>query len=948
MNRPTAPHLHHALASGKRARLPAVFAAVLIATAGPALSQDASKAGRFYEDALQRFEKKDIPGTIIQLKNALQADKRQLAVHLLLAKALLLDNQPAQAEFEIEESLRLGVNRAEVAVALAQAFNAQGKQVQTLQDARLAPAGLPPGIQQALMLERAAAASDLGDARAALKTVQEARAIDGNAPSTWLAEVPLRVRARQFNEALAAADQALKLSPEHPEGLYQKGSVLHANGQPEAALGWYERALKADPNHADSLVALSGLLIDLRRDTDALSRLDALQKSHPRDPRGAYLRALIADRAGDLAGSRKALRSVTDLLDPAPIEFIRYRTQFLILNGLAHFGLGELEKAKPYLELAVRQQPASPLVKLLAQIALAEPNVNRAIELLDDYIKQRPGDGQALLMLASAHMRQQRHGRAVQLMQEALKASDRPEYRTALGISLLQSGKGGLAVGELEKAYQTDPKQTYAGLALVAVHLRNGQTAKALTVADGLARANPDNPTVLSVQAFAKAQAGDTTGARTAYERALRLDPKMTEAKLGLARADMTSGAYDAANRRLREALKADERNVSILFELATLHELWNKDDEALKWLESAAEASGPRETRPNYALVAWHLRRGAPTKALDAAKILLAKAPEDSEALGAYATSQLAAGDANGARSTLTNAARRAGYDANQLVKIARVQIQAKDLSGAAYTLDKALSATPESSVAQTLMASIEIQQGDAAKAESRARVLIKSQPNNPAGYVLLADVAGARNQPAAAVDALRKAHELDPSTASLLRLFSAMRALSGTKSANDLAERWLKSHPNDAIVRKALADAEAQAGNFTAAKRHYETVISRQPDDVEALNNLANVMIQLKDAGALAIAERALTLRPQDPMIIDTVGWANHVAGKSERALQLLRDARLRAPDNPDVRYHLAQVLAQAGRKAEAREELLAALQGNRKFESQAAAKVLLEALK
>ncbi|TNY03522.1 tetratricopeptide repeat protein, partial [Escherichia coli] len=82
-------------------------------------------------------------------------------------------------------------------------------------------------------------------------------------------------------------------------------------------------------------------------------------------------------------------------------------------------------------------------------------------------VKARPGDGQALLMLASAYMSQGHHTRAAQLMQDALKAKDSPEYRTTLGLSLLQSGQASMAEDQLARAYKADPKQTYAGLALV-------------------------------------------------------------------------------------------------------------------------------------------------------------------------------------------------------------------------------------------------------------------------------------------------------------------------------------------------------------------------------------------------------------------------------------------------------------------------------------------------
>ena len=76
------------------------------------------------------------------------------------------------------------------------------------------------------------------------------------------------------------------------------------------------------------------------------------------------------------------------------------------------------------------------------------------------------------------------------------------------------------------------------------------------------------------------------------------------------------------------------------------------------------------------------------------------------------------------------------------------------------------------------------------------------------------------------------------------------------------------------------------------------------------------------------LLVAERALAQRPQAAHIMGTTGWATFQAGQPDRALQLLRDARLRDPSNGDTRYFLAAVLASKGQKAEAREELAEAL--------------------
>ncbi|MDN3920131.1 XrtA/PEP-CTERM system TPR-repeat protein PrsT [Roseateles violae] len=901
---------------------------MLALAAGHALAQSDGKAARFYEDALKRYERRDLAGAIIQLKNAQQIDASLLPVHVLMGKALLAQGEAANAAIELNEALRLGVNRAEVVVPLTQAMIAEGKQSQMLAHPQLRVAGLPAETQLQLLLLRAAAYTDLGDSRSAMRAIEDARSIHPNSAATWLGEVPVRLRANQLREALAAADQALELAPDSAEAVYQKATVLHVQGLTREALAQYDRALKIDARHLEARMARAALLLDLGRDKDAQADLAWLRSVAPGDPRPNYLRALLAERAGDATAARAALRAVTERLDPVPIESIRYRPQALMLNGMAHFGLNEFEEAKPYLEYALRHQANTPLAKLLAHIAIAEGAYGRANELLEAYLRVHGGDGQALLMLASTQMAQGRHAKATALMQEALRAKDDPRFRTALGLSLMRSGQASGAIAELEKAFKTDPRQPYTGLALVDVYLRSGQTAKAQGIADALVKINPGNASVLVVQGLAKTRARDYAGARLAYEAALRLDPQQLEARLGLARVDILSRDFESARKRLNAVLKDNDSNIDARYEMAVLHEVWGSDEEALKWLEAAVEASGANETRANFALVAWHLRKGQAAKALNAAKLLLAKLPEDVSALQAYARAQIANGNAAGARSTLTIASRRAAFDAAAQVEIAAAQMQLRDLAGAAYSLDKALTASPDYLPAMALMTSLELAQNEAAKAERRARQIIAQHPKLAVGHALLADVAGARGQPAAAIESLRRAHEIEPNSQTLLRLFAALARQDNGKPAIELAERWMRTHAKDFPVQKALADAQARSGNYAAARRSYEAALQLRPSDAEAMNNLANVLLRQKDPGALKVAEKALALAPYNPLVIDTAGWANHIAGNMDKALTLLRDARLREPNNPEIRYHLATVLAKAGRKSEAREELQAAL--------------------
>ncbi len=909
-----------------------------------------SKASRFYEDALTRYERKDMPGTIIQLKNALQIDKNMLPVQVLLGKALLANGEAASAEVALGEAVRLGVNRAEVVLPLAEAYLAQGKHKLLLEQPQFAVAGLPPNVQLKLLLLRASASADLGDPRGALKNIDEARVIDGRLPEVWLAEVPVRIRARQFAEAQGAVDRAMALAPEAAEVRYQKGSLLHVQGNLAAALAAYDSALAIEPRHLEARAARAGIEIDQGKYTEAAKDVAELQAQSPREPRAAYFKAMLLSRDGDSAGARNSLSEVTAFLDAVPPAFIQYRPQLLMLNGLAHFGLSEYEKAKPYFESLQRVQGAGPVSKLLAQIYLSDKNFGRAGDVLEDYLKLQPRDGQALMLLANAQMAQGRSAKATALMQQALAIKDAPEFHTQLGLSLLGSGQAADALVQLETAFK-DPTQIQAGTTLVGLYLRNGQGAKALAVAEKLLKQQPDNAGLYNLDGMAQAQVGNGAAAKAAFERAIQLDGKLIEPKLNLARLDITNRAFDAAAARLNAILLADDKNIDAMYEMANLSSRRGQPAETLRWLSKGSDVAGPRDLRPAMALVEFLLRNRKPALALEAAKRLSAKDSDNVSVMLVYGRAQLANGDLEGARSTFSGATRFANYNAVQQTEIAGWQLAVNNLAGAAYSLEKALSSRPDFLPALALMTEVEIRQDQPAKAEQRARQILVLAPKQAIGYSLLGDVAQARGQGAAAIDAYRRAHQVESNTGTFLRLFNAMSGQDGGKSALPMGEAWLKSHPQDQSVRKALGDAYARAGNYAVARTTYDTYLKAMPDDVAVLNNQANVLLRLRDPSAVAVAEQALKKDPANANAIDTLGWALFKSGppeQSDRALQLLRDARLREPGNPEIRYHLAEVLAQSGRKTEAQDEIEAALKIGRNFESVADAEGLLKKLR
>jgi len=904
------------------------LAALCWALLGPAFAQSGG-AGRFYEDALRRYEAKDFDGSIVQLKNALQADRSLLPAHLLLGRAALDSGDPVTAEVAFGEALRLGGSRAEVAPLLAQALLQLGRHGALLADARLQPAGLTGTPLFRLLLVRSAAQGDAGDLNAAMASIELARSVDAKSPDSWLAEVSLRIRQRQLDLARKAMDRALALAPDNPEVHNQNGGLAHVNGQASVARSHYDRALKLDPLHRDARLARAALSLDLNDLPTLRSDLKELQARHASNPRVAYLRAQLADREGDRAAAQAALREVTGMIDPIPIDVIRFRPQLLTLAGLAHHALNEQEKAKPFLEMVSRQQPGNPIAKLLAQVLFDEGQVENGIQTLETYLRYQPRDGQALALLASGHTTQGRHAKATAIMQEALRGQDNADLRGVLGLSLLRSGQYASAQNELEAVVRRNPKLEQPSFSLAMLYLRTGQAAKAVPLAQALAKQRPGNASFLHLLGLAQSSAGQAAAARQSYELALRADPELLSAKLSLARLDAQQGQWAQAEKRLIDLNKEKPGAVDVLLELAALTQQRGRLEDAERWLQNAVSAASPRELRPDIALVGLRLRQGKPAAAVEAGRQLLAKAPEEIPALVAMAQAQIAAGESSGARNNLAAASRRAGYEGSQLIEIAVLQLQVGDLANARHTLEKAQQAGAPDAKLLGLMATVSLRQGQLAEAQSLADKLLKLQPRAATSHLLLADLANARQQTAQATQHLRKAHELEPSTATLMRQFLHLQRTKATKEALQLAEAWLRRQPNDITVLRAQAELQGALGQWSGSRQAYERLRVLQPNDAVVLNNLANVLLQLGDTRqAVQIAEQAVKASPGQVVSIDTLAWALHKAGQNERALILLRDAISRAPDISELRYHLAAVLTALGRKVEAKAELQAAL--------------------
>jgi len=140
-------------------------------------------------------------------------------------------------------------------------------------------------------------------------------------------------------------------------------------------------------------------------------------------------------------------------------------------------------------------------------------------------------------------------------------------------------------------------------------------------------------------------------------------------------------------------------------------------------------------------------------------------------------------------------------------------------------------------------------------------------------------------------------------------------------TEVASDLLDRALNRYPNETDLLFARVLLNDSRDNRAASERDLRQIIAMQPEDSRALNHLGYMLADQTERydEALELLERAIALSPEDPAIIDSLGWAQYKVGDLETALINLRRAFAAFPD-PEVASHLGEVLWQMGQKEEA----------------------------
>jgi predicted Zn-dependent protease len=252
----------------------------------------------------------------------------------------------------------------------------------------------------------------------------------------------------------------------------------------------------------------------------------------------------------------------------------------------------------------------------------------------------------------------------------------------------------------------------------------------------------------------------------------------------------------------------------------------------------------------------------------------------------------------------------------------------------------------------------------GDMKEARQRFTELLASGEGNDAAQLYLADIAARDGDPEGAIAAYRRLYDSSVALSARSRAAALLLDRRARTEALALLDDYAADHPEDELdltLAKArlLADhGEPDAGLAllsAALERHpqhpsieydravileqaghvhesvaaLEQMLTRRPDDPTLQNALGYTLADhtLELAHAETLIRRALTVMPDNPAAIDSLGWVQFRQGDARGAAATLAHAYALGHD-PEIAAHWGEALWVSGQPAEARRVWAAAL--------------------
>lgn len=653
-----------------------------------------------------------------------------------------------------------------------------------------------------------------------------------------------------------------------------------AAGDYKTAMIQLKNALAEDEHNAEARFELGKLYLEQLD-------LPSAEKEFRRAREAGYAASAVNPMiARALLGQREFERMLDEL--PVPAGGDTDAVTLLALRATAELGLGRKEDARKTLARAQQAAPDNPEVQLaLAQLALADGDVDKALQALDQGLRIDPQHRDSLLLK---------------------------------GDVLHATGKSAEAAAAYREVLRLAPRHTNARLALAGIAIAGNQLAEARKEVDAALKITPNSLQGRYLQALVDFREKKTEQARDHLAAVLRSAPDFAPALLLGGAIEYALGNLQTAEAHLNKVVKAAPNNVYALRLLAASQLRLGRPDDAARTLAPALRTAGQDA---GVLIVAGEIALAKRDFAQASAYFEQAslRSPDSAAIRTELGISRLAQGD-NRALTDLQAAAgmENSGSRADTFLILNQLETKQYDAALASIAaLEKKQGSNP---LIWNYRGAAFLGKQDAARARDSFGQALKLDPAFFPAAANLAQLDLKDKQPAAARQRFEGILKADP------KHLNAMLALADLGLRNQDEKTYLSwldkasaAHPQALQPRVALARYLLAKGDKTKALAAAREAVNAQPDNPAALDLLGTTQLGLGDtANALGSYRKLVELLPRQAAPLLKLATAQIVAKDLVSARKTLQEALQIQPDFLDAQLMLGGIEIQSARHDDA----------------------------
>jgi tetratricopeptide (TPR) repeat protein len=325
------------------------------------------------------------------------------------------------------------------------------------------------------------------------------------------------------------------------------------------------------------------------------------------------------------------------------------------------------------------------------------------------------------------------------------------------------------------------------------------------------------------------------------------------------------------------------------------------------------------------------HLAAGRAQQALDMARDALRIQPTSGDAQFEVARALHALGDFTRAEDELRPVLDVAADFSDVQTLFGQIQYQRGNRPAARQAFERARALDATSVEALTGLVTMDIGDKQVGQARRRVDAQLKQTPDSAPLLLLAARTYATAGDMAGAEATLRRAIDADPA---YFPAYNVLGQLYVQQSRLDEArkeyEAVVTKRPNDVGAMTMVAMIAQVQGQPDEARKLYQRILDVDPTAAVASNNLAFMYAESNGNLdiALQLAQAAKASAPTDPDVNDTLGWVYYKRDLPKLALEPLEQSVKTDPSNAVYQYHLGLVYGKLGDTERARSTLRQAL--------------------